>query len=127
MFDKFFSLKEANAKLPVVKGIVTEILERGKRLRDLLENTKEGTEAQVEALSEEIEKYIAQLEDMGCFYKDWNFEIGLVDFPCKIDGEEVFLCWRSDEGEVLWFHGVEDGYVGRRPLPAEWLLGDLFK
>ena len=54
---------------------------------------------------------------MGCFFKDWNFSIGLVDFPTVIDGETVFLCWRSDEGQLGWYHRIEEGYQGRRPLP----------
>ena len=85
------------------------------------------TALQCQALGEEIESLMAELEHLGCFYKDWNFEIGLVDFPAIIEGEEALLCWRSDEPEILWYHGIEDGYAGRRPLPAEWLLGDMFE
>ena len=54
---------------------------------------------------------------MGCSFKDWNFSIGLVDFPAVIDGETVFLCCRSDEGKLAWYHRIEDGYQRRRPLP----------
>jgi len=128
MFKKLFTPKEANQKLPQVKKIVAEILGKGKALRNLLSyNKDESGRAEAEALGNDIERLMSELEGMGCFYKDWNFEIGLVDFPCIVDGEEAFLCWRSDEGEILWYHGTDDGYVGRRPLPAEWLLGDVFK
>src|SRR3989338_859140 len=122
MFEKFFTPQEANQKLPVVKKIVGEILEKGKLLRGLLQAHQESAGPEAEALGREIESLIARLEEIGCFYKDWNFEIGLVDFPCMVDGEEAFLCWRSDEGEILWYHSLNDGYAGRRPLPAEWLL-----
>ena len=54
---------------------------------------------------------------MGCYYKDWNFQIGLVDFPALVDDEVVFLCWRSDESELRYYHRLEEGFAGRRPLP----------
>ena len=63
-----------------------------------------------------------ELEQVGCFYKDWNFTLGLVDFPAIIAGKEVLLCWRSDEPEVRFYHTQEDGYTGRRPIPEELLV-----
>ena len=74
---------------------------------------------QMRGLVGELEDCMAELERLGCFYKDWNFSVGLVDFPALIDGEEVFLCWRTDEPVILHYHGIEDGYAGRRPLPEE--------
>ena len=128
MFKKLFTPKEANQKLAHVKEIVDEILGKGQKLRALLQgNQDEATSLECQALSEEVESLMGELEEMGCFYKDWNFEIGLVDFPTIIEGEETFLCWRSDENEILWYHSLDDGYAGRRPLPAEWLLGDILK
>ena len=64
---------------------------------------------------------MAELEEIGCFYKDWNFTIGLVDFPAIIDGKEVLLCWRSDEDDILYYHGFEDGYAGRKEIPDKYL------
>ena len=127
MFKKFFTPKEANKRLPLVKKIVNEILTKGQQLREFLEKNEGEHSAETLLLGEEIETLMKELENLGCFYKDWNFEIGLVDFPAIVEGEEVLLCWRSDEPEILWYHGIEDGYAGRRPLPAQWLLGDVFK
>ena len=124
--SKIFTLKEANQRLPYVKKIVEELLEKGKRLRGLLRQPgDEAAALACETLSDEIEVLMAELEKMGCYYKDWNFEIGLVDFPAIIEGQDALLCWRSNEAEILWYHGYDDGYAGRRPLPVEWLLGDL--
>jgi len=127
MFREFFTPKEANKRLPLVKKIVKEILHKGHDVRELLKNNEGQQTSESLMLVDEIETLMKELEDLGCFYKDWNFEIGLVDFPATIDGEEVFLCWRSDEPEILWYHGIEEGYAGRKPLPAQWLLGDVFK
>jgi hypothetical protein len=73
-------------------------------------------------LDHNIKALMSQLEDMGCYYKDWNFEIGLVDFPAIIHGQQALLCWRSDEPQVAWFHGLEDGYAGRRPITKELIF-----
>ena len=65
-------------------------------------------------------EYLAELEAMGCLYKDWSFEMGLVDFPAIIDDEQVLLCWRSDESELAFYHRIDEGYAGRKPLPPDW-------
>ena len=128
MFPKLFTLQEANRELPHVKKIVAEILGRGKRLQDLLsDDPPDEATPEIEKIGDEIDDLMRTLEARGCFYKDWNFQIGLIDFPAIIDGREAMLCWRIDEAEILWYHGIEDGFAGRRPLPAQWLLGDLFK
>ncbi|MGD8778793.1 MAG: DUF2203 family protein [Ignavibacteria bacterium] len=47
--------------------------------------------------------------------------MGLVDFPPIINSEEVFLCWRSDENNIEFYHKVEDGgYEGKKRIPKEF-------
>jgi hypothetical protein len=58
-----------------------------------------------------------ELEQIGCSFRDFKYEIGLVDFPSVIDNQPVRLCWRSDETEVRYYHGLEAGYAGRLPIP----------
>ena len=77
--------------------------------------------AEVLDLQEKLEALMDELEQLGCYYKDWNFEIGLVDFPAMINGQEVVLCWRSDEPFIRWHHGVEDGFIGRKLIPENLL------
>ena len=121
-FKKYFTPQEANKRLPLVKKIVGEILSKGQKLKALLDaNTKSDVPVQANLLKEEIEALIMELEELGCFYKDWNFEMGLVDFPALIEGEAVFLCWRSDENTLGWYHPVQEGYGGRRAIPAHLL------
>ena len=69
----------------------------------------------------DINGFIKELEDIGCNFKDWNFSVGLVDFPGIIYGEEVELCWRSDEDHILYYHSYDDGYKGRKLIPEELL------
>ncbi len=111
-FKRLFTRREAESTLPLVRQIVADILETGRRIRQL-----EDGEQGVETLQRELEENLRELADMGCYFKDWSFSVGLVDFPAVIDGETVFLCWRSDEDGLAWYHGIEDGYPGRRPLP----------
>jgi hypothetical protein len=116
LFKKHFTVDEALKTLPLVKRIVQDILDTGHQIRSLttvLEGESEN-HPQVEALMDELKSYFAELEEIGCYYKDWNFSIGLVDFPAIIDEKEVFLCWRSDEPEIQYYHEIEAGYVGRK-------------
>ena len=122
MFQKYFTPKEATKRLPLVKKIVNDILTKVNRMR-LIAKEYETEQLPLEHsdLEGDISVHMRELENLGCFYKDWNFQIGLVDFPAIIDGEEVFLCWRSDEENLQWYHGVEEGYAGRRLIPPELL------
>ncbi len=121
MFTRYFTPKEANQRLPLIKKIVAEILQNGQALQALSQD-QNFSSLQAQKLEAEIGALMRELEGHGCYYKDWNFEIGLVDFPSKRGEEEVFLCWRSDEERVAWYHGVEEGYAGRQPIPLDDLL-----
>jgi hypothetical protein len=48
-----------------------------------------------------------------------DLDRGLVDFPALHDGEEVLLCWQVGEDEVAYWHGVDEGFAGRKPLPLD--------
>jgi len=111
-FKRLFTQREAESSLPLVKQIVADVLETAHKIRELDES-----DAERPRLEAELEENLHELESMGCYFKDWNFSIGLVDFPATIDGETVFLCWRSDESELAWYHRIEDGFQGRKPLP----------
>ena len=119
---RIFTPREANQTLPLVKRIVSDINQTGKQIRSLVEELGEDGRDDPEAnrLIEEINDLFLELEKLGCSYKDWNFDMGLVDFPAIVDGEEVLLCWRSDEPSVMFFHGVFDGYPGRKLIPSEY-------
>lgn len=122
MAEKFFTPREANQSLGLVKKIVEEIISKANEARSLMAMPDVSNERQLIDLDRNIKALMAQLEDIGCYYKDWNFEIGLVDFPAIIHGQEALLCWRSDEPAVAWFHGYEDGFAGRRPIIKELIF-----
>ena len=122
MFRKYFLPQEAQKRLPLVKKIVDDIIEKGKSLKSFIEKSEgKSLPRECEILQEEIEDLMRELDNLGCFYKDWNFEIGLVDFPARINSEEVFLCWRSDEKNIRWYHPVDKGFAGRKLIPENLL------
>lgn len=118
---KRFTPREANQTLPLVKRIVEDILKAGQELRALTFELGEKAEEnpEVNRLMDLLDELFEELEAIGCFYKDWNFSTGLVDFPSVIYGKEALLCWSSQEKELLYYHDVEAGYAGRKPIPRE--------
>jgi len=120
---KYFTPAEANRTLPLVKKIVRDILNDTFQIRTISESLggRIDENMEIKQLISNVDGYMQELEEIGCSFKDWNFQIGLVDFPALIDGEEVLLCWRSDEDEILFYHGINEGYVGRKEIPKEYL------
>ena len=116
---KYFTPEEARNTLPLVKKIVKDILDSSFQVKTIVEQMgEEGREnPEVKKMIEDINYFLKELEEIGCYYKDWNFSTGLVDFPSIINDEEVYLCWRSDEEDVLFYHGINEGYAGRKRIP----------
>lgn len=71
----------------------------------------------VERASSGLAEAVRGLDALGVQVKD--LDTGLVDFPARRGDEDVLLCWQLGEPEVAWWHGPEDGFAGRRPLPLD--------
>jgi hypothetical protein len=122
-FKKHFTPAEATRMLPLVRRIVEDIQEQGHLLQDLKksEHPAEERQKRISRQISTVNGFFTELEDLGCFYKGIDFDTGMIDFPGIIDGEEVFLCWKSDEERLSWFHPIDEGFKGRREIPAELL------
>ena len=120
---KYFTSSEARKTLPLVRKIVKDILDASREMRLIAEEIGEHAEndPRIQKIAGNVESFMSELEEIGCYFKDWNFSIGLVDFPAIIDGKEVFLCWRSDEDDIIYYHEVEAGFAGRKLIPPEEL------
>ncbi|PYN46175.1 MAG: hypothetical protein DME00_19945 [Candidatus Rokuibacteriota bacterium] len=68
----------------------------------------------VERLTGEIRRGLGEIVELGGAPKDLG--LGLVDFLHLRDGREVNLCWRYGEREIRHWHGLDEGYAGRKPL-----------
>jgi hypothetical protein len=120
---KYFTPSDARKTLPLVKKIVKDILDSSREIRLIAEEVGDRVEndPRIHKIAGDIEGFMQELEEIGCYFKDWNFSIGLIDFPAIIDGKEVFLCWKSDEDDILYYHEIESGFAGRKLIPPEEL------
>ena len=123
---KTFTVKEANALLPSVRSKLERIQRLYGRLGSFRESAKaaaiasefgggmEGGPDYVKALYE-VGKLTTELHELGVQLKDYSR--GLIDFPSVRDDRVVLLCWQLGEGdEIEWWHELETGFAGRRPL-----------
>jgi hypothetical protein len=119
---KYFTPQDARKTLPLVKNIVRDILQATREMRLIAEEINSGLveDLRIKKLAAEVNGFLSELEEIGCFYKDTKFQIGLVDFPAMINGEEVYLCWRIDENDILYYHETDSGYSGRKLIPPQY-------
>ena len=119
---KYFTPADARRTLPLVKNIVRDILHATREMRLIAEEVNNGIadDIRIKKLANDVNGFLSELEEIGCYYKDTKFQIGLVDFPAMINGEEVYLCWRSDEEDVLYYHEMDAGYLGRKLIPPQY-------
>jgi hypothetical protein len=61
---------------------------------------------------------IEQVQAIGCVVKD--LDIGLIDFPTEFRGQEVYLCWKLGEPKIEFWHGVEEGFRGRKAIDHDF-------
>ncbi|HVL33684.1 MAG TPA: DUF2203 domain-containing protein [Actinomycetota bacterium] len=123
MSDKqFFTVEEANELLPTIEPLLEGLRDAQAvmeaRQDEVMESspTNGGGEAHREFLqaSSSAARATATLEELGIVLRDPS--TGLIDFHSQRDGEEVFLCWRLGEDAIAWWHPVDTGFSGRRPL-----------
>ncbi len=119
---KYFTPAEANKTLPLVRKIVKDILDYSQELKTVTDTIGSNIDNSpvARSLISEIRGFMQELEEIGCSYKHWNFSVGLVDFPSIIDGEEVYLCWKSDEESIEYYHGINEGFRGRKLIPEHY-------
>jgi hypothetical protein len=124
--------QQANARLPLVKAIVKDAMERWRELAELRRRLADAVpepgaprrpeatdalgalEREGDRLEGELRGYVREIEELGAEVKD--LELGLVDFPMRLGGRTVLLCWKAGEAEVRFWHEVDGGFAGRRPL-----------
>lgn len=116
---KLFTVEEANRTLPLVRSIVRDVVERYQSLREALSELSERPGSQelqdrIENLKADLMQNVEELGELGAELK--SFELGLVDFYHKKDDRIVYLCWKLGEDRISWWHELEAGYAGRRPL-----------
>ncbi|HEX8924639.1 MAG TPA: DUF2203 domain-containing protein [Terriglobales bacterium] len=130
---KTFSLREAQELLPVLESLLRTCM-RAKSMMDEIDAEFQELNAQVfvnggmlvdvktyARRKAEREKAVQRAKDAlgeitaaGVQVKD--LDMGLLDFPCKVEGEIILLCWRLGEDAITHWHSVEEGFAGRKPI-----------
>jgi hypothetical protein len=127
--SRLFTVDEANHLILVIHPKVVRVQEAIVRARAQIEtagaNSRAGTrrdrarhaaldEGAVSGLVQEARSLIAEIHAYGCLVN--GPEAGMIDFPCLLGSELVFLCWKLGEPTVAHWHRIADGFAGRRPL-----------
>jgi hypothetical protein len=133
--SRFFTPEEAAEALEQVRPIAEQMAEKARELTRVEERRREllapvagnggGVDPAAaaalgqrrEQLAGEVGDCIRRIAELGAVVKDPAQ--GLLDFPTLRRGEEVCLCWRVGEAEIGFWHSLEDGFAGRRPLPLD--------
>ncbi len=133
---RFFTLEEANALVPSLQiefgriararaeigpviaalggaDAAVAVLQEG----GLVPPGREPEAERLRALAAEITEALERVNGLGCLVKD--VDMGLVDFYALQDGEPMFLCWQFGEPAITSWHGVDEGFAGRKPIEGE--------
>ncbi len=125
---KLFTINEANALIPKIRVIYTQIqnVRRGLSIVDpyvkpARENAAWGGGSLhgglFVLLIQRFSGIMREIESMGVLVKD--LEAGLFDFPYRLEDRVVLLCWRNGETEIDWYHDLDTGFSGRKRLPKD--------
>jgi hypothetical protein len=135
--SKRFTLREAKSLLPQVERLlqdamrlkpefdeaaaaVTKMKERVHIMGGTLIDRGAALEIQQrrETSSKLLRQAVEEILEMGVQIKD--IETGLIDFPTRFRGREVYLCWKLGESDIEYWHG-EEGFRGRKPIDRDFL------
>jgi hypothetical protein len=133
MSSRTFTLDEAQDLLPVLESLLRTAIE-AKQLIEAVEEEFQALSHQVfirggmslnivhlasrkaqrDKALQRIKDAMAEIDAIGVQVKD--LDIGLLDFPCEVDGQVILLCWKLGEKAVTHWHGVSEGFAGRKPV-----------
>lgn len=134
---KTFTLDEAQALLPVLESLLNRATEAKQAAQELDETQQaqmrrifesgglfidvakvQKRKVTLEALVQRAKDSLEEIDAIGVQIKD--LEIGLLDFPCLLEGETVLLCWKRGEARIEFWHRMEEGFRGRQPIDARF-------
>lgn len=135
MSSRTFTLEEAQDLLPVLESLLRRAID-GKKLIESVDAELQAVshrvflsggmsldilhlarrKAEREKTFQRVKDAMDEIDAIGVQVKD--LDIGLLDFPCEVDGQTVLLCWRLGEKAITHWHGVSEGFAGRKPIDA---------
>lgn len=130
---KTFSLQEAQTLLPVLESLLRRAIDGKKAVEEIDSEFQQlanrvfvngGMSLDVQKLArrraekdktvQTVKDAIEEIDAIGVQVKD--IDIGLLDFPCEVEGEVILLCWKLGESDITHWHGFEEGFAGRKPI-----------
>ncbi len=133
MAEKYFERQEAEELLPAIEQFLEEARKQKQALEGITADISNASlrimmlggslppfaelnhkKSQREKISEQLSRTVDEIQQTGCVVKD--LDTGLVDFPSLRQGEKVYLCWKLGEERIGYWHGIEEGFAGRKPL-----------
>jgi len=122
---RYFTLLEANEALASIRPwmdeiqtIRREILIHQPEIWSVMEksagNGGNPTLSRMVKTFDRLDALLHSIQDIGALIKDIN--TGLLDFPALKDGREVYLCWKHGEGDIAFWHEIQDGFAGRKSM-----------
>ena len=134
---KTFTLDEAQALLPVLDALLNRAMEAKDAAAELEDQHSEllrrillsggmlvdkavvkKRKITLAALVQRAKDSLEEILATGVQVKD--LDVGLLDFPCELDGQTVLLCWKRGESRIGFWHRMEDGFAGRQPIDARF-------
>lgn len=100
------ALQAINQRVIMLGGVLVD--------RSAIYQNKLHRDKSAELLKASIEK----IQEFGCLIKD--LDTGLIDFPTLFRGQEVYLCWKLGEPAITFWHGVHEGYAGRKAIDQDF-------
>ncbi len=106
----------ARKRMSELDEALSELGERIQRLGGVLVSYEKAAKARLEhdALAQAIQSALERIEATGCVVKD--LDAGLLDFPARLNNEDVYLCWRVGEDRIRFYHRQDEGFAGRKPI-----------
>ncbi|WP_461828669.1 DUF2203 domain-containing protein [Aquifex sp.] len=119
---KVFTLKEARETLVKIKPIVEDIREKKEELSRLYEELMEQEDeleqmylkTRIKELELQIRRHLARIEELGGVIK--GLDPILIDFLSEHEGRYIWLCWKEGEETIMYWHELNAGFAGRRPV-----------
>jgi hypothetical protein len=107
---------EARRKLNEIDEELGKLAERAQQSGGLMIAHEKAARQRLEhnRLAGTIQTALEKIHATGCVVKD--LEVGLLDFPARINGEAVYLCWRLGEDRIRFYHSQDEGFAGRKPI-----------
>lgn len=119
---RYFSLKEANSVLESIMPYIQEFIEVREEMASIAEASQETSdilekmylESTLLELNKKANSLLQDIAKSGCAIKGVNPL--LLDFLSKKDGKDIWLCWLEGEDSIQYWHGIHEGFVGRKPV-----------